>query len=130
MADTSRTAGTRPENLGSSNKRQHFLSLYSSLLPSIEPARPSLLAAASSLLRSPLEPPKIEALYDELTHAVSVHGERDMVLLWRRGFFGKGSLSRSEPSWKRRVENRRAEFEGRETSTSSWLPIERAPGES
>ena len=117
MADTSRTAGTRPENLGSSNKRQHFLSLYSSLLPSIEPARPSLLAAASSLLRSPLEPPKIEALYDELTHAVSVHGERDMVLLWRRGFFGKGSLSRSEPSWKRRVENRRAEFEGRETST-------------
>jgi tRNA-splicing endonuclease subunit Sen2 len=37
-----------------------------------------------------------------------------MQRLWRQGFFGKGFLSRSEPSWRRRVENRRAELEGKE----------------
>jgi hypothetical protein len=41
-----------------------------------------------------------------------VRGEDDMVILWRKGFFGKGALSRSEPSWKRRVENKIAEAEG------------------
>lgn len=104
---------TRPENLGSSNKRANLLSLYQNLLPNINPAKASLLASFSAaLFPSPLAPPQIQAIYDELTQTVSVHGEDDMVALWRRGFFGKGSLSRSEPSWKRRVENRRAEFEG------------------
>ncbi|KAL8287661.1 hypothetical protein RQP46_003519 [Phenoliferia psychrophenolica] len=106
---------TRPDNLGSSSKRAHFLALYSSLLPSLEPSPATVLSTALSLFRSPLAPAQIEAKYDCLTKTVSVHGELDMVQLWRRGFFGKGSLSRSEPSWRRRVDNRRAIAEGRET---------------
>ncbi|KAI5474229.1 tRNA-intron endonuclease [Pseudohyphozyma bogoriensis] len=101
--------GTRPENLASSHKRARGPSVYAHALPLV-PVQASLF----SLLKSPLAPHQIKAVYDELTGSVTVEGEEDMVLLWRRGFFGKGTLSRSEPSWKRRVENKIAESEGRE----------------
>lgn len=107
---------TRPENLGPSNKRIRGPSIYLNLLPLV-PAGPSFvnsLLSAMPLLS--LSPPQIEALYDDLTKTVWVTGEQDMMLLWRRGFFGKGTLSRSEPSWKRRVENKIAESEGRAKS--------------
>lgn len=32
-----------------------------------------------------------------------VHDEQDMAKLWAQGFFGKGTLSRSDPSWYQRV---------------------------
>lgn len=32
--------------------------------------------------------------------------EADMMRLWNQGFFGKGTLSRSDPSWKQRVQRR------------------------
>ena len=102
---------TRPENLGSSSKRVRGPNLYLDLLP-LPPSRPSFLASFLSL--SILSPPQIQAIYDELTKSVWVKNEDDMVLLWRRGFFGKGAMSRSEPSWKRRVMNMRAELEGRQ----------------
>jgi hypothetical protein len=35
--------------------------------------------------------------------------QKHAMVLWRRGFFGKGDLSRSEPSWlARQISNRRA----------------------
>lgn len=36
----------------------------------------------------------------------TVSDESGMLSLWQQGFFGKGTLSRSEPSWKGRVEQR------------------------
>jgi tRNA-splicing endonuclease subunit Sen2 len=108
--------GTRPEQLAASHKRQKGPSLYHNLLPLI-PAKPSYLATLlSSFPFLSLSPPQIQAIYDEMTRTVWVQQDDDMVLLWRRGFFGKGTLSRSEPSWKRRVENKIAELEGREKS--------------
>lgn len=50
------------------------------------------------------ELPKISVLLHEGTFKVS--DEKDMLLLWRKGFFGKGSLSRSDPTWKTRVSRR------------------------
>lgn len=35
-----------------------------------------------------------------------VHDEEDMRNLWKQGFFGKGTLSRSDPSWKTRTNRR------------------------
>lgn len=108
--------GTRPEQLAASHKRTRGPSLYSNLLPLL-PAKPSFLTSfLSSLPLLSLSPPQIQAVYDEMTKTVWVQGDADMVMLWRRGFFGKGTLSRSEPSWKRRVENKIAELEGREKS--------------
>lgn len=37
--------------------------------------------------------------FDKLTKSVWVTKREDAMILWRSGFFGKGDLSRSEPSW-------------------------------
>lgn len=109
-----RTNPTKPENLGSSSKRQRGPSLYQHLLP-ISPAPPSFLSSfASRLPGLNLTTPQICAIYDELTKSVWVEDEASMVLLWRRGFFGKGALSRSDPSWRQRVQNKRAVVDGKE----------------
>lgn len=43
--------------------------------------------------------PRCEGTFDPITHSVWITNPRDSMILWRRGFFGKGNLSRSEPSW-------------------------------
>ncbi|KAF5390743.1 hypothetical protein D9757_004540 [Collybiopsis confluens] len=43
--------------------------------------------------------PHCEGYLDLSTRSVWVVTQRDAEILWRRGFFGKGNLSRSEPSW-------------------------------
>lgn len=130
MASTSeatkpRINATRPENLNSSAKRTSraaLLEQYSQLLP-LQPATKqsytqTLLSRFGLARHAPLAARDVVAEWDDITQSVWVKDEHDMMRLWRQGFFGKGFLSRSEPSWKRRVENRRAELEGREKSTS------------
>lgn len=50
-----------------------------------------------------LENPRCEGIFDPLTRSVWISNPRDKELLWRRGFFGKGNLSRSEPTWHSRT---------------------------
>ncbi|BGP41250.1 tRNA splicing endonuclease subunit sen2 [Rhodotorula kratochvilovae] len=108
---------TRPENLAASTKRTskaQLLLQYQQLLP-LKPAPDTYTNSLRSALRlGQLSPPQIDAVWDALTQTVWVKDDHHMTQLWRQGFFGKGVLSRSEPSWRRRVENRRAEAEGRE----------------
>ncbi len=42
---------------------------------------------------------RIKGKFDEKSQAVIVSNREDMEKLWKEGFFGKGSLSRSEPTW-------------------------------
>lgn len=56
-------------------------------------------------------PPVYRGWYDETTHSVWMSDEGDAFKLWTQGFFGKGNLSRSEPTWVARM---RAETEARE----------------
>ncbi|GAA6019484.1 hypothetical protein JCM8202_001826 [Rhodotorula sphaerocarpa] len=122
-----RINATRPENLAASAKRSaraQLLAQYSQLLPlAPAPAQSythSLLSAlGASSAATQLAPPKVRAHWDDLSHAVWVKNDDDMNRLWKQGFFGKGFLSRSEPSWKRRVENRRAHLEGREQNLTA-----------
>jgi tRNA-splicing endonuclease subunit Sen2 len=60
----------------------------------------------SYLLRSYLSGPSSKAIhpvctgtYDPLTRSVWVTNQEDREVLFERGFFGKGNLSRSDPSW-------------------------------
>ncbi|KAF9054568.1 hypothetical protein BJ165DRAFT_1399763 [Panaeolus papilionaceus] len=46
-----------------------------------------------------VENPHCEGIFDPITRSVWVAKPEDSTILWRRGFFGKGDLSRSEPSW-------------------------------
>ncbi|KAH9933308.1 uncharacterized protein B0H18DRAFT_1082989 [Fomitopsis serialis] len=46
--------------------------------------------------------PHFTGIFDPDTRSVWVVESKDATILWRRGFFGKGDLSRSEPSWRAR----------------------------
>ena len=52
--------------------------------------------------------PRCEGTFDPITRSVWITNPRDSMILWRRGFFGKGNLSRSEPSWLVRQSHLRA----------------------
>ncbi|KAI0272687.1 hypothetical protein BC834DRAFT_1000712 [Gloeopeniophorella convolvens] len=43
--------------------------------------------------------PRCEGVFDPATRSVWITNSKDSMILWRHGFFGKGNLSRSEPSW-------------------------------
>lgn len=69
------------------------------------------------LVAPPLSHPQplFKAFISPETKTVHVTDEQTIRALWERGFFGKGSLSRSEPSWLDR-ERRRVGFDFSETS--------------
>ncbi|KAL1731146.1 hypothetical protein EV714DRAFT_283643 [Schizophyllum commune] len=61
--------------------------------------------------------PHCEGVFEAATKSVWVTDMRSVLILWQRGFFGKGHLSRSEPSWlARQVNDRRAAAQGKMTS--------------
>ncbi|GAA5905706.1 hypothetical protein JCM8208_000870 [Rhodotorula glutinis] len=114
-ATPARINATKPENLGASTKRTskaQLLLQYQQLLP-LEPAHHLGILDLILLSRRPLAPPRVDAVWDTLLQAVAVPDDNHMTRLWRQGFFGKGFLSRSEPSWRRRVDNRIAQHQGR-----------------
>ncbi|KAF7309633.1 tRNA-splicing endonuclease subunit Sen2 [Mycena indigotica] len=64
-----------------------------------------------------IDTPQIHGLFDHATRSVWITDRAQSLILWRRGFFGKGDLSRSEPSWlNRQVNARRAAAENRLTA--------------
>jgi tRNA-splicing endonuclease subunit Sen2 len=64
--------------------------------------------------------PVISGVYDTASNSVWVHDMQEARMLWERGFFGKGSLSRSEPTWlTREINARRHEKSGRKGKARS-----------
>ncbi|KAJ5647331.1 hypothetical protein N7490_003703 [Penicillium lividum] len=80
-------------------------------VPPVIPHNPlSLISVALSYLSFLISPPRQEvytAYFDLATSSVHVTDERAIKALWQMGFFGKGNLSRSEPSWLEREKKRR-----------------------
>ncbi|KAG8692043.1 tRNA splicing endonuclease subunit sen2 [Ceratobasidium sp. 423] len=62
--------------------------------------------------------PNCEGVLDVATCSVWVVNKRDALILWQRGFFGKGNLSRSEPSW---LTRRVAQLKGPGKASASEL---------
>lgn len=78
-------------------------------LPAFYPNNPiSIIHVAYAWLKQTVRPPPAEpsvvyrGVWSESTTSVHITDEKSMRGLWEQGFFGKGSLSRSEPSWLRR----------------------------
>lgn len=80
-------------------------------LPPLIPHNPlSIVSVLLSYLTYFIAPPHQEvypAYFDADTSSVHVTDERAIRALWEMGFFGKGTLSRSEPSWLGREKKRR-----------------------
>ncbi|KAJ5958777.1 tRNA-splicing endonuclease [Penicillium vulpinum] len=86
-------------------------------VPPVIPHNPlSLISVALSYLTFLISPPRQEvysAYFDKATSSIHVTDERSIKALWQMGFFGKGSLSRSEPSWLAREKKRRGLHDGK-----------------
>lgn len=54
-----------------------------------------LLGGSATVISNPM----CVGIFDIKSRSVWIINERDTNILWQRGFFGKGNLSRSEPSW-------------------------------
>lgn len=106
-----RTSGSQK----SGARRQENNRIYAHPLPIIfhEPPPPPNSSRIGSILRFlglsltrvEEENPHCEGIFDPVTRSVWVSNSDHSLILWRRGFFGKGSLSRSEPSWLARQVN-------------------------
>ena len=100
-------------NKSLANRQHHVSNLQRSPLPILLPLPPQKTFLFSYLptFVSPstsVEKPCCNGAFDPLTRSVIVTSKTDMDILFRRGFFGKGSLSRSEPTWRdRRLETLR-----------------------
>lgn len=107
ITPSSRSRGT---NKGGARRNENNR-IYANALPIIfvEPP-PSRFRSVLNLLGLSLTEvvnPQCEGIFDPTTRSVWVSNSKDTTLLWRRGFFGKGDLSRSEPSWMARQINDR-----------------------
>lgn len=94
---------------GKGRRLTAYQELYINPLPLLPVPSASPL---SSLTRSlglglgvTVENPRCVGIFDAPTRSVWIVNARDREVLWRRGFFGKGNLSRSEPSWRMRRVN-------------------------
>src|SRR5713101_7677989 len=68
--------------------------------------------------------PRCEGTFDPITRSVWITNPRDSMILWRRGFFGKGNLSRREPSWLVRQSQLRATSGRRKhNNVYMWLHV-------
>ena len=92
-------------------------------LPTFYPNNPiSLLhlvyAWLSQVLRPPPQEPSVVhiGVWDSATRSVHVIDPASVRALWEQGFYGKGSLSRSEPNWLTRELARRGSPEGKTVS--------------
>ncbi|TIA88623.1 hypothetical protein E3P81_03394 [Wallemia ichthyophaga] len=95
-------AANPPPRNNTAHKRikQHQNRIYANPLPVLIDQRPStFLAGLSRFGQKSLINPQCVGVYIKQTQSVWVINERDVRVLWTRGFFGKGSLSRSEPTW-------------------------------
>lgn len=78
----------------------------------------SLVHLAVAWLSQVFSPPPPEpsfihtAYWDNDTRSIIVTDEKSTTDLWQQGFYGKGSLSRSEPNWLKREKIRRGALEG------------------
>lgn len=119
-ADTT-MATTANNNRFSNQKRGSLQQMYSQPvplrtfpLPTFFPNNPiSLAHVAFAWIKQlvwppPAEPAVIhEGIWSEATGSVHVKTDTSARALWEQGFYGKGSLSRSEPNWLKREKVRR-----------------------
>ncbi|KIM82942.1 hypothetical protein PILCRDRAFT_819743 [Piloderma croceum F 1598] len=95
--------------------------IYADPLPLLfshpEPTRLNSILNLLGLSTTQVLNPHCEGYFDATTRSVWVSNQKDSLILWRRGFFGKGDLSRSEPSWlTRQINARKSRAAGQMTS--------------
>ncbi|KZT27754.1 hypothetical protein NEOLEDRAFT_57327 [Neolentinus lepideus HHB14362 ss-1] len=102
---------------GGSSRRNENNRIYANPLPLIFSAEENRFWTSHTVLGlfglsgSRVVNPHCEGIFDPYTRSVWVTDSVHSTILWRRGFFGKGTLSRSEPTWLARQINARQNAE-------------------
>lgn len=92
-------------------KSRQFNSTYKEPLPLVietidqQPSKHAFSFFKTNRPTSIISNPECVGILDLPSRSVWVVNAKDTRILWQRGFFGKGSLSRSEPSWLARRRN-------------------------
>jgi tRNA-splicing endonuclease subunit Sen2 len=113
----------KPSARRTENKR-----IYGHPLPIIfsEPSEPSFLRKTLHFFGvsvADILNPYCQGVLDVATRSVWVLDMKDAVALWQRGFFGKGDLSRSEPSWLARQINAKKLAKKGEIARTTLFPF-------
>ncbi|KIW29829.1 tRNA-intron endonuclease [Cladophialophora immunda] len=110
----------RPKRPNYTQIHRHLLPIEVHPLPVLIPHNPlSLVAIALSYLVQVLSPPTrptYNGYFSSATSSIHVTDPETIRKLWEMGFFGRGSLSRSEPNW---LENRQKKGRTAEENTAS-----------
>ncbi|KAF8159788.1 hypothetical protein B0H34DRAFT_748609 [Crassisporium funariophilum] len=106
------TPSSRPRGGGAHKggaRRYENNRIYGNPLPLLfiepPPSRTQSVLGLLGLSLTRVENPHCEGVFDPITRSVWVSKSEHYLILWRRGFFGKGDLSRSDPSWLARQMN-------------------------
>jgi tRNA-splicing endonuclease subunit Sen2 len=104
LEDVRQPKPQRPRKPNYNYIHRNLLPLEVHPLPVLIPHNPlSLLAIALSYLTQIISPPQqqpiCKAYFSSATSSIHVTDHVSARKLWEMGFFGKGSLSRSEPTW-------------------------------
>ncbi|KDQ19180.1 hypothetical protein BOTBODRAFT_127095 [Botryobasidium botryosum FD-172 SS1] len=105
MADSPPAHRAAPGKSQAKRGKDHLNAIYAHPLPLLFGPLPAdtPLPWATNVLglfgRNRIVNPKCVGVFDAATRSVWITNSKDTFILWQRGFFGKGNLSRSEPSW-------------------------------
>ncbi|EGG06516.1 uncharacterized protein MELLADRAFT_86553 [Melampsora larici-populina 98AG31] len=106
---------TKSESIQSKPKKIKAPNIYSNLLPinlsTSNTYHPFTYLKAHLWFSNQSTTSSHQIIYgklDSISNQISVTGDHQFQILWRCGFFGKGNLSRSEPTWLQRAKNRHA----------------------
>ena len=123
----------RPRKPNYNHVHRNLLPIEIHPLPVLIPHNPlSLIAIALSYFTQLLAKPPVihcNATFSSTTSSVHVTNNDTMRRLWEMGFFGKGSLSRSEPTWHETQKKRGAtseEHTGKRRAERRQLKLARA----
>ncbi|WWC88131.1 uncharacterized protein L201_003035 [Kwoniella dendrophila CBS 6074] len=89
-SSSSSTTTTSKSSSSSSSSKDSILSTY---IPKL---------GFSSSSSNQIEIPNCIGIFDPITRSIWIEDAYSKQVIFQKGFFGKGSLSRSEPSWKER----------------------------
>jgi hypothetical protein len=116
ITPTDRRGQRKPRGRGGAagkggNARHKNNIIYQYPLPLIleppAPTRLNTLLGHLGLSQTRILNPQCKGFFDLATRSVWIVDSKDARILWQRGFFGKGDLSRSEPNWLARQINAR-----------------------
>jgi tRNA-splicing endonuclease subunit Sen2 len=121
------TSNDIPQGHKAGSRRHESNRIYANPLPLLftepEPSRVQSVLGLIGLSLTRIQNPHCEGFFDAATRSVWVSNSKDSMILWQRGFFGKGDLSRSEPSWLARQMNVRQTGRKRNVCSSYYIHL-------